>query len=73
MCNNKQNKVTKFKLQAEALIEQLNALFSNAMVNDGDTAECSQRMALLNALNEVEHNLNGVIESDILDAYMVES
>jgi len=69
MTNNKVTKLAKFTSEAESLLNQLDCLFSNAMVNDGDTTETSQRMALLNALNQVESCVNGVIQSDILDAY----
>lgn len=55
-----------FKAKAESLISQLDDLFRHSLIDDGLTSETSQRMALLNALAEVEHNVNGVEESDVL-------
>ena len=55
-----------FQTKAEGLCEALRDLVDENMVNDGDTCETSQRICLLNALANVERNINGTEEEDLL-------
>ena len=55
---------TTFTALAENHIEQLQNLI-NQMPYKGDTCSESQKLCLQQALNELEHNVNGVEEEDL--------
>lgn len=59
-------KVEEFKYVAQKIhVEKLRAFVNLYMKDDGDTAETSQRMCILNHLSAVEQTINGVVQSDL--------
>lgn len=58
--------VASLKAELEHLTEQMKGLVNTHLKNDGDTCELSQRTCVLNAIMDVEHNINGIGQADFI-------
>lgn len=58
-------KVSRFKREAEQLLEQLKELTEQNLTSKGQTIEESQRLYILDAIRIVGHRINGTTEGDM--------
>ncbi len=62
-----QDDVNNLTQKMEALTDSLHKLVECNLVNDGDTEETSQRICLLNRINDLETNINGISVDDLIE------
>ena len=58
--------VTDFQLTLECSTQDMLDYVNQHMKNDGDTAETSQRICIINAINELEQAINGTTDEDLI-------
>lgn len=59
--------ISKIKGELRALVEQAECIINNSLKNDGDICQDSQRICLINALNNFEQNISGIDWDDVLN------
>jgi hypothetical protein len=57
--------LAEFTEEADKLTGMLTTLVVNNIPQRGNTSEECQRIALINAINQLEHCINGVTEEDL--------
>ena len=55
-----------FKQGLQARVDGMRKAVEDVMVNDGDTEETSQRICMLNALNNLEATISGIEYEDLI-------
>ena len=58
-------KAEKFKNRMKAMLWKMEQFAETNMPSKGNTSDTCQQRAILNALAEVEQNINGVTEKDM--------
>jgi len=56
-----------FDTQTDECIQTMKDVVNQTMANNGDKCSCSQHMCILQAINELEHNISGVELKDFKD------
>lgn len=59
-------KIENFKYKAENLLDKLSGLIEK-MPDKGDKASTSQKIVLVQAVNEVHYALNGTYQADLIE------